>query len=92
MNGFELLGRPLKVNHVTEREGPVGAMEVLDSDEFDSAGIGMTKQSRAQLMAKLAEGHNAGKIHGYCISCMMTLLLVYKAFQLETVFFCKVYC
>lgn len=45
------------MNHVTEREA--GAMEMLDSDDFDG-GIGMTKQSRAQLMAKLAEGHNAG--------------------------------
>ena len=67
LNGFELAGRPLKVNHVTEREGggPIGAMEMLDSDDFD-AGIGMSKQSRAQLMAKLAEGHNAGEF-GNCL-------------------------
>lgn len=34
-------------------------MELLDSENF-AAGVGMTQQGRANLMAKLAEGHNAG--------------------------------
>ena len=34
-------------------------MELLDSDNF-AAGVGMTQQGRASLMAKLAEGHKAG--------------------------------
>ncbi len=64
LNGFELAGRPMKVNHVTERDtsgmgGAGGAMEMLDGEDTD-VGVGMTPQSRASLMAKLAEGHNAG--------------------------------
>ncbi len=64
LNGFELAGRPMKVNHVTERDtsgagGGGGAMEMLDGEDTD-VGVGMTPQSRASLMAKLAEGHNAG--------------------------------
>lgn len=35
-------------------------MELLDSDNF-TAGVGMTQQGRANLMAKLAQGHNAGE-------------------------------
>lgn len=60
LDGFELAGRPIKINHVTDRGDPIGgAMELLDSDNF-AAGVGMTQQGRANLMAKLAEGHNAG--------------------------------
>ena len=65
LNGFELAGRPMKVNHVTEKDtslsafGGGGAMEMLDGEDTD-VGVGMTPQSRAALMAKLAEGHNAG--------------------------------
>lgn len=60
LDGFELAGRPIKINHVTDRGDPIGgAMELLDSDNF-AAGVGMTQQGRAALMAKLAEGHNAG--------------------------------
>ena len=46
---------------MTERGDPIGggAMELLDSDNF-AAGVGMTQQGRASLMAKLAEGHKAG--------------------------------
>lgn len=58
LNGFELAGRPIKVNHVTERD-MTGAMEMLDGEDTD-VGVGMTPQSRAALMAKLAEGHNTG--------------------------------
>ena len=59
LNGFEIAGRPIKVNHVTERE--VMSIDSLEVDESD-VGMGMTPQSRAALMAKLAEGHNAGEI------------------------------
>ena len=57
LNGFELAGRPMKVNYVTERadyvpHGP-GA---LDSDELDRGGIDLGAAGRLQLMAKLAEG------------------------------------
>ncbi|XP_065915314.1 RNA-binding protein 39-like isoform X2 [Dysidea avara] len=57
LNGFELAGRPLKVNHVTERDP--NSMEVLDAEDSD-IGVGMTPASRVALMAKLSEGHNAG--------------------------------
>lgn len=61
LNGFELAGRPMKVNYVTEKSdnswnnglhGP-GA---LDSDELDRGGIELGAAGRLQLMAKLAEG------------------------------------
>lgn len=57
LNGFELAGRPMKVNYVTERtdyipHGP-GA---FDSDELDRGGIELGAAGRLQLMAKLAEG------------------------------------
>lgn len=66
LNGLELAGRPMKINHVTPEGGAggvmmvPGAMEALDSEDFEGGGIGMTQQGRTQLMAKLAEGHNAG--------------------------------
>lgn len=58
LNGLEIAGRAIKVNHVTERE--YSSMESLDGDDTD-IGVGMTPQSRVALMAKLAEGHNAGE-------------------------------
>lgn len=58
LNGFELAGRNMKVNHVTERD--TSAMETLDGEDTDG-GVGMTPQSRAALMARLAEGHNTGR-------------------------------
>jgi RNA-binding protein 39 len=57
MNGVELAGRPLKINNVTERD--TTAMEYLDGEDTD-IGVGMTPAARAQLMAKLSDGHNAG--------------------------------
>lgn len=57
MNGVELAGRPMKVNNVTERD--TTAMEYFDSEDVD-IGVGMTPAARAQLMAKLSDGHNAG--------------------------------
>ena len=57
LNGVELAGRPMKVNNVTERD--TAAMESLDGEDTD-IGVGMTPAARAQLMAKLSDGHNAG--------------------------------
>ena len=60
LNGFELLGRPIKVNEVTHENrdpGSANAMEMLDSESF-SSGVGMTPQGRYHLMTKLAQ--NAG--------------------------------
>ncbi|XP_074597310.1 RNA-binding protein 39-like protein Caper [Brevipalpus obovatus] len=57
LNGFELAGRPMKVNHVTERnDGLVQGPSLLDSDELDRTGIDLGTTGRLQLMAKLAEG------------------------------------
>jgi hypothetical protein len=70
LNGLELAGRAMKINHVTPEGGAggmtmvPGAMEALDSEDFEGGGIGMTQQGRTQLMAKLAEGHNAGEEGG----------------------------
>lgn len=56
LNGFELAGRPMKVGHVTERQGEIQGASMLDSDEMDRAGIDLGATGRLQLMAKLAEG------------------------------------
>ncbi|XP_022092207.1 RNA-binding protein 39-like [Acanthaster planci] len=56
LNGFELAGRPMKVNHVTERSDNAQATSVLDNDELERTGIELTTTGRLQLMAKLAEG------------------------------------
>ena len=72
LNDFEILGKSIKVTLVTEN--PMGgmaafamagatttaAMETLDSDEY-LGGVGLTLQTRANLMAKLAENHNVGE-------------------------------
>merc|ERR1712243_343686 len=56
LNGFELAGRPMKVNHVTERSDNAQAASALDSDDLERTGIELTTTGRLQLMAKLAEG------------------------------------
>ena len=56
LNGFELAGRPMKVNHVTERSDNAQAASALDNDELERTGIELTTTGRLQLMAKLAEG------------------------------------
>ncbi|XP_063876056.1 RNA-binding protein 39-like isoform X2 [Scylla paramamosain] len=56
LNGFELAGRPMKVNHVTERSETQQGSSLLDSDEMERAGIDLGATGRLQLMAKLAEG------------------------------------
>ncbi|KAK7067779.1 RNA-binding protein 39 [Halocaridina rubra] len=56
LNGFELAGRPMKVNHVTERSETTQGTSLLDSDEMERAGIDLGATGRLQLMAKLAEG------------------------------------
>ncbi|KAK4324685.1 hypothetical protein Pmani_004685 [Petrolisthes manimaculis] len=56
LNGFELAGRPMKVNHVTERSENQQGSSLLDSDEMERAGIDLGATGRLQLMAKLAEG------------------------------------
>ncbi|KAJ8042326.1 RNA-binding protein 39 [Holothuria leucospilota] len=58
LNGFELAGRPMKVGHVTERSDNPQDISLLDNDELERTGIGMTQTGRLQLMAKLAEGTN----------------------------------
>ncbi|KAG5443854.1 RNA-binding protein 39 [Clonorchis sinensis] len=55
LNGFELAGRPMKVNHVTER-GEYAALSALDNDDADRAGVDLGTTGRLALMAKLAEG------------------------------------
>ncbi len=61
LNDFEILDRKIKVTLVTDNPGGSGgAMELLDGDEFQG-GVGLTLQSRASLMAKLAETHNVGE-------------------------------
>lgn len=59
LNGFEIAGRPMKVNHVTPRDEittSYSATSILDSDETDRSGIELGTTGRLQLMAKLAEG------------------------------------
>ncbi|VDP82004.1 unnamed protein product [Schistosoma curassoni] len=55
LNGFELAGRPMKVNHVTERS-EYACLSALDNDEADRSGVDLGTTGRLALMAKLAEG------------------------------------
>lgn len=64
---------------MTDRGDPIGgAMELLDSENF-AAGVGMTQQGRASLMAKLAEGHNAGAIIHIVIDFEVFSILCYRS-------------
>lgn len=59
LNGFELAGRPMKVNYVSDRNEPIASFSnpsLLDSDETDRTGIDLGTTGRLHLMAKLAEG------------------------------------
>lgn len=56
LNGFELAGRPMKVNHVTERADGTYGSSLFDSEESDRSGIELGSTGRLHLMAKLAEG------------------------------------
>jgi len=56
LNGFELAGRAMKVNHVNERPEITTGPSLLDSDELERTGIDLGTTGRLQLMAKLAEG------------------------------------
>lgn len=58
MDGFELAGRPMKVNTVSERTNE--AMSFLDDERTEKGGIEMNAQSRASLMQKLAQTHSSG--------------------------------
>lgn len=79
MNGFELAGRPMKVNTVSERTD--GAMSFLDDDETERGGIEMNAQSRASLMQKLAQTHGTGKNDSFknqiLVMCDLLKKLVY---------------
>lgn len=59
LNGFELAGRPMKVNYGTI-DTSVANIDSLDGEDMD-VGIGMTPASRVALMHKLAEGRNSGR-------------------------------
>ena len=58
LNGFELAGRPMKVNHVTERNENAQAASLMDNDELERTGIELSATDRIQLMVKLAEGES----------------------------------
>lgn len=58
MDGFDLAGRPMKVNTVSERMD--GSMSFLDDERTEKGGIEMNAQSRASLMQKLAQTHGSG--------------------------------
>ncbi|ORY96849.1 hypothetical protein BCR43DRAFT_492371 [Syncephalastrum racemosum] len=51
MNGFDLAGRNLKVGLVTEKSS---SMNIVNLDDDDSSGVGLTSLSRTELMQKLA--------------------------------------
>jgi len=61
LNGFEIAGRPIKLNTVsntsdTSTSAPGGGPSLLDNDQVERAGIDLGTTGRLQLMAKLAEG------------------------------------
>jgi len=60
LNGFEIAGRPIKLNTVSNSSdasgAPAGGPSFLDNDQVERAGIDLGTTGRLQLMAKLAEG------------------------------------
>lgn len=66
LNGFELAGRPMKVNYGTI-DTSVANIDSLDGEDMD-VGIGMTPASRVALMHKLAEGRNSGRVYRQNVS------------------------
>eukprot|EP00800_Vazella_pourtalesii_P006031 TRINITY_DN1739_c0_g1_i1.p1 TRINITY_DN1739_c0_g1~~TRINITY_DN1739_c0_g1_i1.p1 ORF type:complete len:492 (+),score=113.30 TRINITY_DN1739_c0_g1_i1:608-2083(+) len=66
LNGFVLAGKTITVTHVTDNlhleslVNTAGGMGIMDLEDIDRTGIGMTSLSRANLMAKLSLTHNAG--------------------------------
>lgn len=50
LNGFELAGRPMKVNHVTERNENAQAASLMDNDELERTGIELSATDRISLM------------------------------------------
>ena len=56
LNGFELAGRPMKVNPVIARQEVANPMHSLDTEDADRAGVDLGQTGRITLMAKLAEG------------------------------------
>ena len=61
-----LAGKAIAVTHVTDNlhleslVNTAGGMGIMDLEDIDRTGIGMTSLSRANLMAKLSLTHNAG--------------------------------
>ncbi|XP_075263551.1 RNA-binding protein 39-like, partial [Convolutriloba macropyga] len=56
LNGFELAGRPMKVNAVIARQEVANPMSSLDNEDADKSGVELGQTGRLGLMAKLAEG------------------------------------
>jgi len=62
LNGFEIAGRPIKLNTVSQSaefnaaSGMTSGPSFLDNDAVERAGIDLGTTGRLQLMAKLAEG------------------------------------
>eukprot|EP01051_Picozoa_sp_SAG22_P003955 SAG22_NODE_203_length_15320_cov_14.023516_4_plen_102_part_00 len=62
MNGLEIAGRPIKVNHVTDpgsgaQQAAFGGGAAADLNEND--GLNLSATSRAALMQKLSRGDGA---------------------------------
>ncbi|XP_063718402.1 RNA-binding protein 39-like [Symsagittifera roscoffensis] len=56
LNGFELAGRPMKVNAVIARQEVANPMHSLDTEDAERTGVELGQTGRLGLMAKLAEG------------------------------------
>ena len=85
LNGFELAGRPMKVGHVTERQGLEAAAgmvgnSVFDTDDMDRQGIDLGATGRLQLMAKLAEGKGANTDWAWFLTILLTQLCMHSAY------------
>lgn len=81
LNGFEIAGRPMKVNHVTEKMDGIGSM--IDTDEMDRAGIDLGAMGKLQLMAKLAEGT------GFQLPKQAASALSVQVNKVDSFFFCS---
>ncbi|TPX58303.1 hypothetical protein PhCBS80983_g03233 [Powellomyces hirtus] len=56
MNGFEIMGRAIKVGHITDKVS--GAAPAYSLDDGEMGGLSMNNVSRMDLMAKLARDEN----------------------------------
>ncbi|KAJ3054361.1 hypothetical protein HK097_002025 [Rhizophlyctis rosea] len=54
MNGYDIMGRKIRVGHITDKTITPASLSGFSLDESEAAGFALNSASRAELMAKLA--------------------------------------